>query len=131
MKKLSKIFNSLQTKLIASFILLIVVIAGGTFLFTFTQTKKALLEITREDMLQIIGIASTQFSADEINEIRSLKAGDDATPVYLSLVKKLQTMRALSPNVINFYVMQLVNGKFYFLVDDAPDDPALIGQEYL
>ena len=70
---MKKIINSLQTKLIVSFILLIVVITGGTFFVTFGQTKKALLDITRDDMLQIIGIASTQITGQEVDQIAQFK----------------------------------------------------------
>ena len=91
---MGKFLNSLQTKLIASFVLLILVIAGGTFVFTFGQTKKALLEITRQDVEQIIGIASTQFSVDEIQAISQLKPGQDDTPAYLALKQKFQNLRS-------------------------------------
>jgi len=127
---MTKIFHSLQTKLIASFILLIIVIAGGTFVFTFGQTKRALLDITRDDMLQIIGIASTQFSPQEIDTISQFQEGQDNTPEYLTLKKKLQDMRSMSPNVVNFYIMRIVDDKVIFFVDDVVDDPATIGLVY-
>ena len=44
---MKKFFTSLQTKLVISFLLLILVITGGTFLITNTQSKKALLDSTR------------------------------------------------------------------------------------
>jgi HAMP domain-containing protein len=127
---MSKIVNSLQTKLIISFLALILVIAGGTYLYTFDQTKRALLESTREDLLQIIGIASTQFTAQEIDQIAQLKPGEETTPAYLAIKKKLQNMRSASPNVANFYIMQIQGDKIVFFVDDIDDDPAKIGQVY-
>jgi methyl-accepting chemotaxis protein len=127
---MSKVLNSLQTKLIASFLLLILAIAGGSFLFTYNQTKKALLESTREDLLQIIGIASTQFSPPEIEQIQRLQPGEDTSPGYVAIKKKLQTMRSMSPNVENFYIMQVQGEKIVFFVDDLDDDPAKIGQVY-
>lgn len=127
-----KIINSLQTSLIASFVLLILVIAGGTFIFTYGQTKTALLEITRDDLHQMIAIASTQISPDEIQALLKLQAGEDETPAYLALQKKFRDMRALSKNIVNFYVMRVEGDKVMFLLDDLPlaDDPAQIGQEY-
>jgi HAMP domain-containing protein len=127
---MKKILNSLQTKLIISFTLLIIIIAGGTFIFTFGQTKKALLDITRDDMLQVIGMASTQFSPEEIGQIEQLKEGQDNAPEYLAFQKKLQDMRAISPNVVNFYIMRIDGEKITFLVDDAEDSPAKIAEEY-
>jgi HAMP domain-containing protein len=129
---MGKIINSLQTKLIASFILLILVIAGGTFFFTFGQAKKSLLENTREDMQQIIGIVSTQFNADEVQAISQLKPGQDETPGFLALKQKLQNMRSLSRNIINFYLMRVDGSQVVFLLDDLnpADEPAKIGQVY-
>lgn len=127
---MSRIINSLQTKLIVAFVALIVVIAGGTYLYTFDQTKQALLQGAHDDLAQIIGIASTQFTATEINQIEQFKAGEDGTPAYLGIKTKLQKMRSLSPNVANFYIMQIRDGKIVFLVDDSNDDPAVIGDVY-
>jgi adenylate cyclase len=128
--KILKIANSLQTKLIVSFVALIVVIAGGTYLYTFDQTKRALLQGTQDDLAQIIGIASTQFTAQEIDQIGQFKPGDDQTPAYLAIKTKLQKMRSVSPNVSNLYIMQIQGDKVVFIVDDAEDQPALVGEVY-
>jgi HAMP domain-containing protein len=125
-----KIVNSLQTKLIISFVALIVVIAGGTYLYTFGQTKSALLQGTRDDLVQMIGMASTQFSAEEISQIQGFKAGQDQSASYLTIKAKLQKMRAVSPNISNFYIMQIRGDQVVFLVDDAEDEPAAIGEVY-
>jgi adenylate cyclase len=126
----SRIVNSLQTKLIVSFVALIVVIAGGTYLYTFDQAKQALLQGAHDDLAQIIGITSTQFTAQEIAQIEQFKPGDDQTPAYVAVQAKLQKMRSISPNVANFYIMQIEGDKVVFLVDDAQDSPALIGEVY-
>lgn len=130
MSRIRKIVNSLQTKLIIAFVALIVVIAGGTYLYTYGQTKTALLQGTQEDLAQVIGVASTQFTAPEIAQIAQFKAGDDATPAYLAIVAKLQEMRSVSPNISNFYIMQIRGDKVVFLVDDAEDDAAQVGEVY-
>lgn len=128
---MKKVFNSLQTKLMISFIVLIIVIAGGIFFYTYDQTKTALLEITRDDMLQIIGLASTQITPQEVDQIDQLKAGQETSPQYLAIKKKLRDMRALSPNVVNFYIMRIDGEKIVFYVDDTEDeDGARIGQVY-
>jgi methyl-accepting chemotaxis protein len=125
---MKKIFKSLQTKLMTSFTLMIIVITGGTFTLTYSQAKNALLETTRDSMLQIIGIASTQFSAQEINTVSQLKEGQENTPEYLALVKKLLDMRALSPDIANFYIMHIDGNKVLFYLDDVSE--AKIGQVY-
>jgi HAMP domain-containing protein len=130
MTKLIRFFNSLQTKLVASFILLILVIAGGTFFYTFGQTKQALLEITRDDVAQIIGLVSTQFTAADVDQLNALKPGDEQTPSYLALRDKLRHMRVISPNLVNFYIMRIEGDKVVFYVDDVEDGAAAIGQVY-
>jgi methyl-accepting chemotaxis protein len=126
---LKKYLNSFQIKLIASFSLMIIVVTGGTFILTFVQAKNALLETTRDSMLQSIGIVSTQFSAQEIDEISKLKAGDESTPEYIALIKKLLNMRAVSPDIANFYVVHIDADKVFFYLDDAVS-PTKIGQAY-
>ena len=130
MSRLVKVASSLQTKLIVSFVLLIVAIAGGTYLYTFDQTKRALLEGARDDLAQIIGIASTQFSPAEIAQIQAFKEGDDETAEFRAIVEKLRAMRAMSPNVANFYIVRVSEDKVVFVVDDAEEEPAWVGREY-
>jgi adenylate cyclase len=127
---MTKIINSLQTQLIVSFVLLIVLIAGGTFIFTYGQTKKALLDSTRDDLLQVIGLVSTQFTNQEIDQVSQFKAGQENSPEYLAFVEKLRGMRAISPNLINLYIMQVKGDQVIFLVDDVAEDPSKIEQVY-
>ena len=59
-----------------------------------------------------------------------IKPGDDQTPAYVAIKTKLQKMRSASPNVSNFYIMQIQGDKVVFIVDDAEDQPALVGEVY-
>jgi HAMP domain-containing protein len=127
---MSKIFNSLQTKLVLSFVLLIVIIAGGTFLFTFGQTKTALLDSTRDDMSNIIGMVSTQFTLQEIAVMSQFQPSQENSPEYIVLRDKMLHMRSLSPNIVNLYVMRLNGEEITFVMDDAADTPAEIGMVY-
>jgi HAMP domain-containing protein len=127
---MGKIFNSLQTKLVLSFVLLIVVIAGGIFLFTYNQTKTALLDSTRDDMSQIIGIISTQFNQQDIDALSQLQPGQEETPQFAALKQKMINMRSVSPDVDNIYVMRVEGDKVVFMVDDLSEDGAAIGQVY-
>jgi len=125
-----KLYHSLETKLILSFVLLIVVITLGTFLFTFSQTKNALLDSTKDDMLQKIGLVSTQVSAEDIDKLLQFKPGDDQSPEYQAMISKFVYMRSLSPDLINFYAMVIDGNTITFAFDDAEDDAASIGQIY-
>ncbi len=127
---MTKIIHSLQTKLIASFIILIVFVASATFLYTYNETKNAMLASTRDDMINTIGMVAQQFTPEETQAIYQLQAGQENTEVYLTLKEKMQTIRALSPNIINIYTMRIDNGQVTFLIDDLTDDPALIDEQY-
>ncbi len=127
---LVKQLNSLQTKLIASFVLLILIIAGGTFFYTYNETKQAMLDLSKDEMLQVIGMISQQFSTNEITKMLQLQPGQENTAEYLTLQTKMQTIRILSPDIINIYTMYINEGEVIFLVDDAQDEPALIGDVY-
>jgi HAMP domain-containing protein len=127
---MSKIFQSLLTKLILSFLLFIVVITLGSFLFTVNQSKKALLDSTRDDLLSTISLVSTQISQPDIDTLLQFNAGDENTPQYLEIKNKLVNMRSLSPNLINFYVMRIEGKTITFLLDDTDNGSASIGQIY-
>jgi HAMP domain-containing protein len=129
---MAKIVNSLQTKLIASFILLILIVAGGTFFYTYSQTKTAMVDSTREDMLQTIGIISKQFTPQEVQELYQLQPGLENSSHYQSLIQKMQAMRSVSPKIVNIYTMRIDGDNVTFLVDDLypAADSASIGQQY-
>lgn len=128
---MTKFLSSLQTKLTIAFILLILVISGMTFFYTYSKTKQALLDSTRDDMLQIVGIISTQFTPQEVEQIASMQPGQETSPEFLALKAKMQNLRSLSPNIINLYTMKLEpDNTITFLVDDLDEDPATIGQQY-
>jgi HAMP domain-containing protein len=127
---MAKIVHSLQTKLIASFIILILFVAGATFIYTYNETKNAMLNLTRDDMINTIGMIAQQFTPQEAEALSSFQAGQENTQTYQTLLEKMQTMRALSPNIINIYTMKIEDGKVSFLIDDLEEDPALIADVY-
>jgi HAMP domain-containing protein len=127
---MAKLIHSLQTKLIASFIILILFVSAATFLYTYNETKKAMLASTRDDMINTIGMISQQFTPQETQAIYQLQPGQENLTVYLALKEKMETMRALSPNIINIYTMRIDNGKVTFLIDDLINDSAAIGEQY-
>jgi HAMP domain-containing protein len=127
---MAKIIYSLQTKLIASFIVLILFVSAATFLYTYNETKVAMLASTRDDMVNTIGMISMQFTHEEAQTIANLQAGQEETEEYSAIINKMQSMRILSPNIVNIFVMQIQGDQVIFLADDAEDDPAAIGDLY-
>ena len=77
-----RFYNSLQFRLTVSFILLILLITGLTYFSTYNEAKKALKETVREELTEVIGIASTQVKGDILKKMLLLKAGDEETAEY-------------------------------------------------
>jgi methyl-accepting chemotaxis protein len=105
-------------------------VASATFLYTYNETKNAMLASTRDDMANTIGMIAQQFSPGEVQVIYQLQEGQENTANYTVLIEKMHTLRALSPNIVNIYTMRIDNGQMTFLVDDAEDSAAAIGEVY-
>ena len=127
---MAKLIHSLQTKLIASFIILIIFVSAATFLYTYSETKNAMLASTRDDMANTIGMIAQQFTPQDAQAIYDLQAGQENTEQYTALVAKMQSIRALSPNIVNIYAMRIDGEQVTFLADDSDDGPAAIGDVY-
>jgi methyl-accepting chemotaxis protein len=129
-----RFYNSLQFRLTVSFILLILFITGLTYFSTYYEAKKALKETVREELTEVIGVASTQVKGDILKKMLLLKAGDEETAEYKEVVGFLLGLRKNSKDLANFYVLRREGDKMFFLADDAyletPDDFAKIGEEY-
>jgi len=129
-----RFYNSLQFRLTVSFILLILLITGLTYFSTYNEAKKALKETVREELIEVIGIASTQVKGDILKKMLLLKAGDEETTKYKEIAGFLLGLRKNSKDLANFYVLRREGEKMFFLADDAyletPDDFAKIGEEY-
>jgi adenylate cyclase len=129
-----RFYNSLQFRLTISFILLILLITGLTYFSTYNEAKKALKETVREELTEVVGIASTQVKGDILKRMLLLKAGDEETAEYKEIAGFLLGLRKNSKDLANFYVLRREGDKMFFLVDDAyletPDDFAKIGEEY-
>ena len=129
-----RFYNSLQFRLTISFILLILLITGLTYFSTYNEAKKALKETVREELTEVIGIASTQVKGDILKKMLLLKAGDEEMAEYKEVAGFLLGLRKNSKDLANFYVLRKEGDKMFFLADDAyletPDDFAKIGEEY-
>jgi len=81
----------------------------------------------RDKLMDITGAMSTQISGDAL---MSLSPGDENTSTYLAMVDQMRDMRSNSADIINIYTMKLSGDNVSFIVDDAEDGAAAIGQEY-
>jgi HAMP domain-containing protein len=124
-------YHSIQTKMTIGFVILILVISGMTFGYTYTETKNALRESTRGELATITSVMASQVDTEKL---LSLKPGDEATPTFLALRDQLVSMRSGNPDLKNAYIMlEHQDGTVSFLVDDiwgTDQDAAKIGQDY-
>lgn len=126
-----KFYKSLQWKLTASFVILILLITSLTYVYTYSEAKKALKETVREELTEVAAMASTQIKGDALNKLLALKPGDEGSSEYMKIVSLLSGMRSYSTELSNFYIMKKEGDKIFFIVDDIyPDDYAAIGEEY-
>jgi HAMP domain-containing protein len=127
---MKKIIYSLQTKLIASFVLLIVVIAGGTFFYTYSETKKALKDTMKDELKAVASVVATQINGDSLSV---LKNGDETKATFTKIRDQLNTIRRSHEDIRFLYTMKKVKDKVFFVVDSdygITEDGAKIGDEY-
>jgi methyl-accepting chemotaxis protein len=130
-----KPINSLQTKLTASFIALILIISGLAFFYTFAETKKALKETMREE-LQAVAASIAAGLQGEAEPITGLEPGDEHTAVFKRLSDKLYAIQKSHPDIKYVYVYKTFQGrKVKFVIDPSygradGDDAAEIGDTY-
>jgi methyl-accepting chemotaxis protein len=125
-----KFINSLQTKLTLSFVLLIVVISGLAFFYTFDATKKALKEQMRCELRSTASAIATQIDGDVH---ASLKPGEEQKPEFLKIQKQLIRARDNNPHIKYVYTMRRTEQGADFVVDadyGQDEDAATIGQPY-
>jgi hypothetical protein len=113
---------SATTKLWASALLIVVVISVLT-VFAYTSSNNALKDSVRDGMKSTAAVMATQINA---SDIAMIKPGDENSPQYIAVVKKLNTMRSLDDSIINAYILKVnPDQTATFLVDDLMlDDPA-------
>ena len=126
-----KAVHSLQTKLIVSFLILILVTSGLTFLFTYKETKQSLKEILQEELKTSAYMAAMQVDGD-LHE--TLKEGDETTPEFMSIYDKLNEIRKANEDIEYIYTMRKTPDGVVFVVDADyynEDDPGgAIEEEY-
>jgi adenylate cyclase len=127
---MAKLLHSLLTKLIVSFVVLILFVSAATFLYTYNETKVAMLDSTRDQLSNTIGMVAQQFTPAEAQAIYDLQAGQDNTAAYSGIVAKMQFIRGQSPNIVNIYAMRIDDNQVTFVADDAESEPAAIGDVY-
>ena len=117
----------MNTKLVASFVLMMIIVSSLSFFYTYGEARNQLNQSARDKLMDVTGAMSTQISGDAL---MSLSPGDESTAAYLAIVAQMRDMRSNSADIINIYAMKLAGDNVSFIVDDAEDGAAAIGQEY-
>lgn len=123
-------YHSITTKLTAGFIILILIIAGMSVMYTFGATKSALKETTREELTALAALSATQINGDIVT---TLKPGDENTPQFLNLRDQLYEMEQSNSEILYLYLMRLDGDTVSFIVDadyGKTEDAAAIGDVY-
>jgi len=131
---MTKLVSSLQTKLTMSFIVLILVVSSLTYLFTFRETKKGLLEITQTELIALSSVIANELSGVQAEDMASLNPGEESSGKFTALAAKLQSIRSAHSDIKYLYTMKKSEKGLSFMVDPDygnVDDPgAKIGEEY-
>ncbi len=106
---------SKTTKLWAATILVVIII-GALTLFAYTSEQKALKSAIDMGLEGSVGVMATQV---QVADLANITPGNEASPEYLAVVKKLNNMRSMDDRVLNAYILKVYPNKTaVFLVDD-------------
>jgi HAMP domain-containing protein len=111
------LLHSLQTKLTASFIILILTVTALTFLITHQEAEDALMEATQTELLAVTAIAASQFEGEDAAALAALRVGDEATPAFLHLEARMQHIRDAHEDIVIVYTMRHTDDAVQILVD--------------
>jgi HAMP domain-containing protein len=123
-------YQSITTKLTAGFIILILIIAGMSVLYTLGATKSALKETTREELTALATLSATQIDGDRI---KNINPGDESTSRFTTLRDQLYRIEKSSPEILYVYLMRKTRDTVSFVIDadyGKTDDAAKIGDVY-
>ncbi len=124
---MKKIFHSLKTKLTLSFVLLILLISGMAFLYTFNETKKALKEQMRTELMSVASAIAVSIDGDVHAKI---KPGDEGTPAFKIIGQALLKVQEANDHITYIYTMRKTEEGAVFVVDPDDEEPAKIGELY-
>jgi hypothetical protein len=119
----------LSTAQILSAILVIIIIGAFTA-NAYTNANDALKNSVKEGMKSTVGVMATQINASDIS---GFKPGDDKSPAYINLTRKLRNMRSMDDSILNAYILKVNPDRtITFLADDLaeydPQGSAKIGE---
>jgi adenylate cyclase len=129
-----RVLSSLQTKLTAGFLVLVLAVTGLTFAFTFRQARQALREVTQTELVALASVVADGLCGADGDLLGSLRPGDEGSAAFLALRDKLRRIRAAHPDIRYLYTMRRAGEGATFVVDadygSAEDPGAAIDEPY-
>ncbi|MDP2216063.1 MAG: HAMP domain-containing protein [Methanolobus sp.] len=112
-----KWYNSLETKLTVSFMVLILLVSMSTFAFTVHEAKTAISDQMKEELFLTAKIMSSQIDGDLLNQINVKE--DTENEAFMQVYQKLEDLRGDNTDIITYvYIMRLdKEGNARFIVD--------------
>ncbi|AFV25247.1 histidine kinase, HAMP region [Methanolobus psychrophilus R15] len=112
-----KWYNSLETKLTVSFMVLILLVSMSTFAFTVHEAKTAITDQMKEELFLTAKIMSSQIDGDLLNQINVKE--DTENEAFMQVYQKLEDLRGDNTDIITYvYIMRLDGeGNARFIVD--------------
>lgn len=121
-------------RLTVSFVLLIAVVTGATYAYTYSQAKHALKDTIKNQLKQLSSIAASQLTNEQIVYLATIQKGQEADPQYSVIVNSLYNIRKKDKDISEFYIMRKEGDKVVFIADDwsisNEKEASLIGDPY-
>ncbi|MBN1168237.1 MAG: HAMP domain-containing protein [Methanospirillaceae archaeon] len=130
MKKTVPWYHSIITKLTLAFIVLILVIAGMSVVYTFGETKSALKETTRDELTAIASVIATQIDGDLL---QTIAPGDEESEKFVTIRDQLYAIQNANSEILYVYTMRMKGDDVAFIIDaenGITEDAAGIDEVY-
>lgn len=113
---MADIAHSIMTKLTAGFVVLVLVISGLTFLFTYGASSGKIQESTEQELLVLASLIASDLNGDEIAK---LQPGMEVKTLYLMNVEQLATMATADPDIVKIYTMRKNGSGLEYVIDSG------------
>lgn len=110
------IHHSIMIKLTAGFVILVLVISGLTFLFTFGASSGKIKESTEQELLALASITASDLNGDEIAK---LQPGMESEVLYLMNEEQLAAMAKSDPSIVKIYTMRRNGERIEYVIDSG------------
>ena len=112
---MAKTFNSIYVKLTLSFGILLLIMSGLSFFYTYKETKKAIKSMTKNELQALASVIAASIDGDAL---KALKPGDEESRKYRDISGMLYRMQSSNQDIKYLYIYTHYDQKrVVFLVD--------------